>query len=60
MTFVNHATGSAIAVKQITPRHEVIIVNVVRGGGQTTDIYAGTAREINAIGVSEEYLTVGI
>ena len=57
---VFNLAGGAIAREVEVASHEVGVADAVRGGGESADIHAGAAAEIDAAAVGQENLAVGV
>ena len=58
--FVDDAAGGAVTREPQVAGHEVIIADAVRRRRQGADVHAGALAEVDAAGVGEEDLAVGI
>ena len=59
VAFVDDLASSAVALKHVLARHEVVVSDAVCGGSDGTYIHRRAGCEVNAIGVGQHYLAVG-
>ena len=58
--FVDHAAGGAVALKLQLARHKVSVSNAVGGGTQGAHVHAGAGGKVDAAGVGQKHLAVGV